>query len=74
MFIFVVPTLQKKWNEIRMKELAVGKMYGKQLFFEDLEVQDVKITRCSEDDIRIGKQGSKWDNGDKGDNATWDSS
>jgi hypothetical protein len=23
--MFVVPTLQKKWNEIRMKELASGK-------------------------------------------------
>jgi hypothetical protein len=29
----------------------------------------LKITRCSEDNIRIGKQGSTWDNGN-----TWDNS
>jgi hypothetical protein len=40
----------------------------------------LKITRCSEDIIRIGKQGNTWDNGitwDNGDtwnNATWDNS
>jgi hypothetical protein len=45
MFIFVVQTLQKKWIEICMKQLADGKRmenvwktYGKQLFFEDLEI------------------------------------
>jgi hypothetical protein len=31
----------------------------------------LKITRCSEDNIRIGKQGNTWDNGDTWDNATW---
>jgi hypothetical protein len=41
MFIFVVQTLQKKWNEICLKKRANRKMYGKQLFFEDLEVRDV---------------------------------
>jgi hypothetical protein len=29
-----------------------------------------KITRYNEDDIRIGKQGSIWDNGDTWNNAT----
>jgi hypothetical protein len=33
-----------------------------------------KITRCSKDSIRIGKQGSTWDNGDTWDNATWTNS
>jgi hypothetical protein len=33
-----------------------------------------KIPRCGEDCIRIGKQGSTWDNGDTWDNATWDNS
>jgi hypothetical protein len=32
----------------------------------------LKITRCDEDCIRIGKQGSTWDNSDTWDNATWD--
>jgi hypothetical protein len=32
-----------------------------------------KITRCSEDNIIIGKQAT-WDNGDKEDHATWDNS
>jgi hypothetical protein len=31
----------------------------------------LKITRCIEDNIRIGKQGSIWDNGNTWDNATW---
>jgi hypothetical protein len=30
----------------------------------------LKITRCSEDSIRTGKQGSTWDNGDTWENAT----
>jgi hypothetical protein len=34
----------------------------------------LKITRCSEDGIKVGKQGSTWDNGDTWDNATWDNS
>jgi hypothetical protein len=34
----------------------------------------LKITRCGEDYIRIGKQGSTWDNGDTWDYATWDNS
>jgi hypothetical protein len=34
----------------------------------------LKITRGSEDCIRIGKQGNTWDNGDTWDNATWDNS
>jgi hypothetical protein len=32
----------------------------------------LKITRCGEVCIRIGNQGSTWDNGDTWDNATWD--
>jgi hypothetical protein len=38
------------------------------------EIWYLKIIRGSEDSIRIGKQGSTWDNGDTWDNATWDSS
>jgi hypothetical protein len=34
----------------------------------------LKITRCRADNIRIGKEGNTWDNGDKGENATWDNS
>jgi hypothetical protein len=34
----------------------------------------LKIIRCREDKIKIGKQGSTWDNGDTSDNATWDNS
>jgi hypothetical protein len=34
----------------------------------------LKITRCTEDSFRVGKQGSTWDNGSIGDNATWNSS
>jgi hypothetical protein len=34
----------------------------------------LKITRCSEDSIRVGKRGNTWDNGDTWDNATWDNS
>ena len=29
---------------------------------------------CNEDCIKLGKQGSTWDNGDTWDNVTWDSS
>jgi hypothetical protein len=43
MFIFVLQTLQNKWNEICMKQLASGEMYGNQVFPEDLEVRDVAI-------------------------------
>jgi hypothetical protein len=32
----------------------------------------LKITRCSEDSIRIEKTGNIWDNGDTWDNATYD--
>jgi hypothetical protein len=38
------------------------------------EIWVSKITRCSEDNIKIGKQGSTWDNGNTWKNATWDSS
>jgi hypothetical protein len=34
----------------------------------------LKITRCGEDNIRIGKQGSTCNNGDTWDNATWNNS
>jgi hypothetical protein len=34
----------------------------------------LKITRYSKDCIRIGKQGSTWDNGDTWDNVTWGNS
>jgi hypothetical protein len=34
----------------------------------------LKITRFGEDCIRIGKQGSTWDNDDTWDNATWNNS
>jgi hypothetical protein len=34
----------------------------------------LKITRCSEDNIRMEKQGCTWDNGDTWYNATWASS
>ena len=34
----------------------------------------LKITRCNEDNIKIGKQGNTWDKGDTWDNATWNSS
>jgi hypothetical protein len=34
----------------------------------------VKITRCSEDNIMIGKQGSTWNNDNPWDSATWASS
>jgi hypothetical protein len=32
----------------------------------------LKNSRCNEDCVRIGKQGSIWDTGDTWDNATWD--
>jgi hypothetical protein len=38
------------------------------------EIWVSKITTYSEVNIRIGKQGSIWDNGDTWDNATWDNS
>jgi hypothetical protein len=34
----------------------------------------LKITRCNKDYIRVGKQGSTWDDGNTWDNATWDNS
>jgi hypothetical protein len=39
MFIFVVPTLQKKWNEIRMKELAGGKCMENDCFLRTLKFE-----------------------------------
>jgi hypothetical protein len=38
------------------------------------EIWGLKIIGYDEDSMRIGKQGNTWDNGDKGNNATWDSS
>jgi hypothetical protein len=38
------------------------------------EIWMLKITRCSEDSIRIGKQGSTCNSGNTWDNATWDNS
>jgi hypothetical protein len=38
------------------------------------EIWVLKITRCSEDNIRLGKHGNTWANGDTWDNATWDNS
>jgi hypothetical protein len=32
----------------------------------------LKITKCREDNIRVGKHGSTCDNGDTWDNDTWD--
>jgi hypothetical protein len=34
----------------------------------------LKITRCSEDNFKVGKQGSTWDSGDTRNNAIWDNS
>jgi hypothetical protein len=34
----------------------------------------LKITRCSEDNFKVGKHGNTWDSGNIGDTATWDSS
>jgi hypothetical protein len=42
MFIFVVQTLQNKWNENLHETTSWWKTYGKQLFSEDLEVRDDK--------------------------------
>jgi hypothetical protein len=39
MFIFVVPTLQKKWNEIHMKELAGGKYMENDCFLGTLKFE-----------------------------------
>jgi hypothetical protein len=39
MFIFVVPTLQKKWNEIRMKELAGRKCMENDSFLRTLKFE-----------------------------------
>jgi hypothetical protein len=39
MFIFLVPTLQKKWNEIRMKELAGGKCMENDCFLRTLKFE-----------------------------------
>jgi hypothetical protein len=39
MFIFVVSTLQKKWNEIRMKELAGGKCMKNDCFLRTLKFE-----------------------------------
>jgi hypothetical protein len=35
------------------------------------EIWVSKITTRSENNIKIGKQGSTWDNGNTWDNATW---
>jgi hypothetical protein len=40
MFIFVVQTLQNKWNENLHETTSWWKTYGKQLFSEDLEVRE----------------------------------
>jgi hypothetical protein len=34
----------------------------------------LKITRYSEDNFRVGKQGSTWDSSNTRNNATWDNS
>ena len=39
MFIFVLPTLQKKWNEIRMKEQADGKCMENNCFLKTLKFE-----------------------------------
>jgi hypothetical protein len=39
MFIFVVQTLQKKWNEIRMKQLAGGKRMENDYFLRTLKFE-----------------------------------
>jgi hypothetical protein len=39
MFIFVVPTLQKKWNKIHMKELAGGKCMENDCFLRTLKFE-----------------------------------
>jgi hypothetical protein len=41
MFIFVVPTLQKKWNEIRVKELT-----GKKCMENDCFLRTLKFEMC----------------------------
>jgi hypothetical protein len=43
MFIFVVPTLQKKWNEIRMKELAGGKCMENNCFLRTLKFEMLRL-------------------------------
>jgi hypothetical protein len=39
MFIFVVPTLQKKWNKIGMKELAGGKCMENDCFLRTFKFE-----------------------------------
>jgi hypothetical protein len=34
----------------------------------------IKITKCSENNFKVGKQGMTWDNSDTCNNATWDNS
>jgi hypothetical protein len=34
----------------------------------------LKIIRCNEDSLKVGKHGSTWDSGNAGNNATWDNS
>jgi hypothetical protein len=61
MFIFVVQTLQKKWNEIRMKELAGGKFMENDCFLRTLKFEMLFTTQ--EESISttaIGVQLSKW--------------
>jgi hypothetical protein len=41
MFIFVVQTLQNKWNENLHETTSWWKTYEKRMFSEDLEVRDV---------------------------------
>jgi hypothetical protein len=45
MFIFVVQTLQKKWNEIRMKKLAGGKCMENDCFLSTLKFKIYKLVK-----------------------------
>jgi serine/threonine protein kinase len=47
MFIFVVPTLQKNWNEIRMKELAGGKCMENDCFLRTLKFE-MYLDHCAQ--------------------------
>jgi hypothetical protein len=54
MFTFVIPTLQKKLNEIRMKELAGGKCMENDCFLRTLkfEMFDFKFS-CLVQPLRL---------------------
>ena len=39
MFIFIVQTLQNKWNKICMKQLVVGKHMGNNYFLRTLKFE-----------------------------------